>query len=163
MKKFKLAQNKTFIEAAPDMWTLRDTSKLLNSSFITATFQVFCQHFKNIFLKLYKIRKMNTISWVQRTVRSLLACYTSTSKSLRTQFWHDISLRLVHIEVHFNLYVTQVHQIVYSILQPHLIVFRSSWGAEGFVICTGRHIPFDIFHLHCLGGKSFLHQLWTVW
>ena len=76
----------------------------------------------------------------------LLTYYTSTSKSLRTQFWHNTPLHLVHIKVHFNPYVIQVHRVVHSTLQPYLIIFRSSCGAGGFVICTGRHIPFDIFH-----------------
>ena len=70
MEKFKLAQNKKLTEAATDMWILRDTTKLLNISSITGTFQVFYLQFKNSFLKLYTVRKMNTISWVQRIVRS---------------------------------------------------------------------------------------------
>ena len=70
---------------------------------------------------------------------------------------------IVQIEVHFNPYVMHVHWVVHSILQPHLIIFRSSCGTGGFVIFTGRHIPFDIFHSHCSGGKSFPHQLWTKW
>ena len=56
MEKFKLAQNKIFTEVASDMWTLRDTAKLLNISYITGTFQVFCLQFKNIFFS-------NCIQW----------------------------------------------------------------------------------------------------
>ena len=139
MEKFKLAQNKKFTGAATDIWTLRDTAKLLNISSITDTFQVFCLQFKKSQKQL------------------LLACYTSTSKLLSTQFWHNTPQHSVHIEVHFNPYVIQVHQVVHLILQPHLIIYRSSCGAQGFVICAGRHIPLDIFHPHCSGGKLFLH------
>ena len=164
MEKFKPAQNKKFTEAASDMWTLRVTAKLLNISSITGTFQVFCLHIKNISLKWYTVRKMNKLSWVQRIIRSSsCGCVILPHPS----HWEDSfdttpPLHPVHIAVHFNLYVIQVYQVVHSILQPHLIIFRSSCGVGGFVICTGRHIQFNIFHPHCSGGKSFPHQLWTV-
>ena len=51
----------------------------------------------------------------------LLVCYTYTSKSPRAQFWHDTPLHPLQIEGHFNQYVIHVHQVVDSILQPHLI------------------------------------------
>ena len=174
MEKFKLAQNKKFTEAATDMWTLTDTAKLLNINSITGTFQVFYLQFKNtcspellwmvVSETVYSEKsEHNLLSTTYCQKQFLLACYTSTFKSLRTQFWHDTPLHPVHIELYFNPYVIQVHRVVYSILQSHLIVFRSSCDVWGFVICTGRHIPFDIFHPHCSGGKSFPHQLWTVW
>ena len=170
MEKFKLAQNKKFKKAATDMWTLIDTAKLLNISSITGTFQVSCLQFKNtcfpellwmVVSETVYIEKSedNLLSATYCQKQFLLACYTSTLKSLRTQLWYDTPLHLVHIEVYFNPYVIQVHGVVHSILQSHLIIFRSSCDVWGFVIGTGRHI----FHSHCSGGKSFPHQLWTVW
>ena len=41
MEKLKLAQNEKFTEVATDIWTMKNTEKLLNVSSITGTFQVF--------------------------------------------------------------------------------------------------------------------------
>ena len=157
------------------MWTRRETAKLRNISSIADTFQVFCLQFKNTsFPEFLWMAVSETVyreknKWTQSREYNVLseavplACYTSAFKSLRSQFWHDTPQHPVHIEVYFNPYVMQVHRVVYSILQPHVITFRSSCRAGGFVICTSRHIPFDIFHPHCSGGKLFPQQLWIVW
>ena len=92
-----------------------------------------------------------------------LACYTSTYRSLRIQFWRETSLNPVQNEVHFNPYVILVHLVAHSIFKLHLIIFKGSSGEGGFLIWTSKHFLFDIFYSYCSGGKSFPHQLWTVW
>ena len=164
MEKFKIAQNKKSTETAIDMWILRHCK--------ITKYQLHYKYFSSILPKIQEQfsetvysekNEHNLMSTMNCQKQLLLVCYTFTFKSLMTQFWHKFPLHLVHIEVHFNPHVKQVHQVVHSILQPHLIIFRSSCGAGDFVICTGRHIPFHISHPHRLGGKSFPHQLWTVW
>ena len=95
--------------------------------------------------------------------RFQLACYTSTCRSLRTQFWRETSLNPVQNEMHFNPHIILVRLVVLSIFKSHLITFKDSSGEGGFVICTSKHFLFDIFYAYCSGGKSFPHQLWTVW